>query len=438
MQSFVDSGYREPIKRLSNAVRENIRFQLMYLGIGIIGIIYIAMTATFSTFTEFKGLLIALTNTWGLVLALYFMGHGLVNLPRRIWKSADYAGQVRELESHASSVWEKKEEAASDERDLANEVIDLSRFGVDEEWLNELKRICPAVQGLTRFSSGRSSNRWFGGTANAKAPTDVELAQLTRKVRYTVANRERYTHEWSAMVDKYVFLQDVLNAKQGSGRLLLSNSQKPVPPRIEYLYYAHGLPLGRKLAAIVAGFISFSIVWAELFVSRDSPYLRYITLPIAKWHSIELLSALLLAYMATCAYSTLLRLRVFNRYALIDGQRTASNSLFFYSSYLCRLTIPLSYNFVSLLPPNLRAVSTFSEFLGKAINLQPLGRAFNDWLPLFILLPVGLTLVNSYDAVKNWLGNSWLDDEDDVNGTIIEGRTLLRNRIIFFYLEGAD
>jgi len=77
-------------------------------------------------------------------------------------------------------------------------------------------------------------------------------------------------------------------------------------------------------------------------------------------------------------------------------------------------------------------------FLGRNINLTPLGGGFNSWFPLFILIPVIFTLFSLYDKIKGVLGlgdfGGWIieDDEDEDSGeivSVVEGRGILKREL---------
>ena len=150
-----------------------------------------------------------------------------------------------------------------------------------------------------------------------------------------------------------------------------------------------------------------------------------------------------------------MRLKILNMYSLTP-HHTDPVSILFYASYLCRLTypnppplrhkpqadkrVPLTYNFTTLLarPPEGQTLSTFSTFLGSSINLTRLGSGFNDWFPLFILLPVILTSFNLYDKIRNVLGlgdlGGWIIDDDDDQDrgeivSVVEGRGILKREL---------
>lgn len=433
-QTFVESGYREPLRKLIGSIRQNLIYQALYLLIGLVAILYIVLNTKFNSVSDFKSLLIALTNTWGLFLAINLLGHGLVNLPRRLWRSANYLEQIHDIEVRAPMTHERLEDAKLEESDLAARIVALERTTADKEWLEEMARMIPSAVAKARLTTrSRTSSSWFGGNRDARDPTDAELAALMSKIRINA--RERYNAEWNQLVLKYAYLRDC-TSNSSSRTIVHRMFRSRLNPRMAHYYYAYVSLLLRRLVAISAGLLSASILWAEILINQERPFLRFITLPITKWN-IEFWSAALLAYMACCCYSTLLRLKFFDKYALLDHGHTSQSSLFFYASYFCRVTIPLSYNFITLLPADYRDLSTFSKFLASAIDLTPLGVAFNKYFPLYILVPVLLTLANSYDRVKQTLGynSTWIDDDDEYEGSAAEGRTLLQNDLAQRYGE---
>jgi hypothetical protein len=83
-------------------------------------------------------------------------------------------------------------------------------------------------------------------------------------------------------------------------------------------------------------------------------------------------------------------------------------------------------------------LTTFSIFLGKSINLTPLGSIFNAWFPLFILVPILFTSFDLYSKIKGILGlgdlGGWIiEDEDDEDRgeviSVVEGRGILKREL---------
>ena len=72
----------------------------------------------------------------------------------------------------------------------------------------------------------------------------------------------------------------------------------------------------------------------------------------------------------------------------------------------------LAYNFLTFLPRDVYRETTFYHFLGSLINLTPLGKGFDYFFLIFILLPVCATLSDLYGRAKNIVGFGILDGDD--------------------------
>jgi hypothetical protein len=59
----------------------------------------------------------AMANSWGLFLAIIFMGYGLVAVPRKLWSAANIRKQLKHLYVRASRV---KEECMDSELEYAD------------------------------------------------------------------------------------------------------------------------------------------------------------------------------------------------------------------------------------------------------------------------------------------------------------------------------
>jgi hypothetical protein len=75
--------------------------------------------------------------------------------------------------------------------------------------------------------------------------------------------------------------------------------------------------------------------------------------------------------------------------------------------------VPLSYNFLTFLPEEVRRETTFYKFLGRLIDLTPLGKGFDYFFPVFIFLPVFATLFNLYGRVRSVFSFGILEEDDD-------------------------
>ena len=430
LQSYVSSGHRAMGKRIRQSLYENLRFQGIVLACCLGGLVYVILSSPDKTSVrDLKAMVIALGNSYGLCLEIYFLGVGLVNVPRRLWLQSSLESEMRELSKQAMGLWEARETAQEVAHDNAREVTRFHANSVTasrgiRDWIGDLYRKNAQAQQIS--GEGLSLPR---GTII----TEDGLAGLSRRVKRDTAQLNRAQEQWAELIRRAQIIRNVLDAssydayqRTASGRF----------QRLNYMWQKHMRSAVLKLLAFGLACLSVLILWSELFNRFTDPFLSFVGLIVRSLNGSygleEILSCGILMYMAWCTYTSLLRVRLFKAYALTRNS-TDSASLLFFASYLCRMTVPLSYNFVTLLDRP-ASPSTFSDFLGANINLTDVGKEFNNWFPLFILIPVLSTSFNLYDRVLNMLGLSsagWFLDENDGEDSrqdslaIIEGRNLI-------------
>lgn len=142
LAEYMDAGYRDPKARMIYSLRSNARYQLIVLSCAIAGLVYMIFSYGFD-FTAIKALVMALAYVWGLMLAIYLMGHGLVALPRNMFRKADTSGSLRRVQGHAPRVHENLQDAISALDELDAQVVQLKQRKTGTardfaEWIDEL------------------------------------------------------------------------------------------------------------------------------------------------------------------------------------------------------------------------------------------------------------------------------------------------------------
>lgn len=184
-----------------------------------------------------------------------------------------------------------------------------------------------------------------------------------------------------------------------------------------------------RAASVLLILASLVLVWSEsVFQLELKPPLSIPALILQDenlgWAALELTSFLFILYMCACTYSTLFKVRVFD-YLILSQHHTDPGSLLFTGSYLCRLTFPLCYNFLNMLQDDEN--STFSEYIGKAVNFAPLlGDGYNKWLPVMVLVIACITLFNLHGRVLRLFGVKGITAQPDPRDPeILEGRRVI-------------
>lgn len=424
---YMDAGYRDPKARMIYSLRANGRYQLIVLVCAIAGLIYMIFSYGFD-FTAIKALVMALAYVWGLILAIYLMGHGLVALPRNLFRNADVSGSLRRTQARAPRVHEKLEDAISVLVELESQVTSLKQRKTGSardfvEWIDDL-------EDLTAYSETRSLAipRPEIADSSATVPaviTERYLADLTRRLTRARYRRARYIREWDHIVQTASDLQAILDSK-ASKKLTFGPSSSSsrrfslVTPYMRYHLYAHIAPHFQLVLGVVLSMASLAIIWSEI-IKFPAPQLSAVSLtvihrPNDQNYQIgfggQLMASAWILYMCICALSSVNDVPTWNQRALVR-RNTYPESACWYAGQIAKLTVPLAYNFLTFLPKDIHRSSTFYNFLGRLINLTPLGTWFDYLFPIFILLPVCATLFNLYGRIKTTLGFGILEDEDE-------------------------
>lgn len=433
------------------SLRANAQYQAMIFGAGILGMIYVFVTEAASP-GNLKATVMAMAYCWGLVLALYLMGHGLVAIPRRLFRNASISGRLRRIQASAAKVHEKMEEAIQNLEDLEAQVAELAgrktgSANTFKDWIEELADESHLPEIRPRTLTRRMS------APQVSVPsviTERYLAELSRKVTRARHSRARYLDEWDHLLQDAVKVQAVLDSA-GSRRLEIGKASPDAPswdqitiftPYTRYLYNYYFLPYLRICIGIFLSLASFCIVWSEVIKSIN-PLLSIIAVTVVHHPTSErgqigfagqVIAALWILYMCVAALTSLTEVKVWRGRALVK-RNTHGESAMWYAMQVAKLSVPLSFNFLTFLAPDVYDTTVFYQFLGKLIKLTSLGEWF-DWLfPTFILIPVCATLFNLYGKVKSCIGyGGVIDDEEEDEtgygtGSWREGRDLIQREL---------
>lgn len=434
------------------SLRSNAQFHAIVLGSSLIGLVYIFITYG-ASLTSLKSVVMALAYCWGLIFVIYLMGHGLVSIPRQLFRNASISGRLRRLQSHAPRLYEKMEDSLLKLEDVEAQVAELYRrktgsardFG---DWIEELAEMA----GVADTSLARPSDPGLGAQ-NRTIPTVITeqyMATLTRELIRARHARSRYVSEWNHLVQKAAETQRILDSA-ASKKLDIGEAHPEsspwarmtvLTPYSRFLLYYYILPYGRIALGAFLSLASVSIVWSEIFKVFQKHNLSIIRFTVVH-HWVQdkpqvgfggqVVSTFWILYMCAAAFTSITEVKVWRGRAL-TRRNTAYESAFWYSQQVAKLSVPLSYNFMTMLSKEIYTKTTFYKFLGQLIDLTPLGRWFDYLFPIFILFPVFAALFGLYGRVRRLLGFGVdiVDEEDEeggprgyVAGSWREGRDLI-------------
>ena len=386
----------------------------------------------------------ALAYCVGLVQAVLLLGHGLVAVPRHLLRN--HGTRLKRLQTRAPKVKDKLEDAVLELQDLNKHAEELKsrKRGLSkdmEDWIDEIAeggRYTVAVPTSTIPSN--HNNRPIPAVI-----TDRYIADMARRLNRARHKVVRFTNEWHHLVNDVQGLQQVIDS-YATKRLELSSENHTIlsratvlTPYMRYLIYCRAIPTLRIAFGIFLALASASIIWSEL-VKVTAPQISVISLTVIRHNNGDpkvgfggqLISFIWIMYMCTCTLSSLQDIKVWGNRALVP-RNTYYESACWYSLQVAKLTVPLTYNFLTFTPEEVRKKTTFYGFLGQNISFTPLGKGFDYIFPVFILLPAAATLFHVYGRIKKILGYGvFEDDHEDSSfgtGTWQEGRRLIEQEI---------
>lgn len=431
---YSDSGHRDNRGKLLYSLRSNAQYQLIVLGCGIAGAVYFFLNVGFN-FVSLRALVMALAYAWGLVLAIYLMGHGLVAIPKRLIRDASISARLRRTQTHAPKVYEKRQDAIDELADMEEQVLVLRQRKTGtarefHEWIEEL---------ADKSGEPESSlPRGGGGATTPNVITERYMADLTRKLKRARHKRARFEDEWQRLVKSAEKDQAILDSATTKtlkfSDLTAGETSRftMLTPSTRFYFYTYILPaLSMALGAFLA-VVSVGVIYSEVIKATKLQRYSLVNLTVIHYRSEgkgalnfgnQLVAAAWLCYMCAAALYSITEVKVWGNRALVRRQ-TYPESACWYASQVAKLTVPLSYNFAEMTDPDVFKGTVFYNFLGKLIKLTPLGSGFTGFFPLFILVPVLFNLFNLYGKIKRFtdFGDLVLDeDEEQSTGTALAG-----------------
>ncbi|KAB8078537.1 LMBR1-like membrane protein-domain-containing protein [Aspergillus leporis] len=423
---YVDSGYRDPKGRIQYSLRSNARYQLIVLCCAVVGLIYISIQNGFK-FGTIKALVMALAYVWGLVLAIYLMGHGLVSIPRTLFRNANISGRLRRIQAYAPRLHDRLMDAITDLESLESQVTQLQRRKTGsalefKDWIEELAETSNSSPERTALLEPSDVS-----TTIPAVITERYMADLTRRIQRTRHLKARFVDEWDRLVLTAGDLQAIINSSASKKlefghaphRATFLSRQKILTPYMRHHVYVNVIPKVRLLFGVLFAAASVCVIWSELIKSL-APRLSVVTLSVVSYHKDpapvgfgrQVTASAWLLYMCWAALAGVNDAKVWGNRALVR-RNTYGESACWYAGLVARLTVPIAYNFLTFLPDPVRENTTFYQFLGQFIDLTPLGKGLDWFFPIFILVPVCATLFNLYGRVKNVCGFGLLEEEED-------------------------
>lgn len=382
------------------------------------------------------------------------MGHGLVAVPRKSFRNANSAERLKRIQCQAPNVNDRLTDATTELEELEAQLTQLRKrknavSREHEEWIEDISDTSNLPDARLATTAARPSP-----PALPAVITDRYLAELTRRLTRARHKRMRFIDAWDRLIQEAVDIQAIVDAAaskrldfgKASPHSSWVESLNFLTPYTRYLLYSKVIPGTRIIQGAVLAVASVCIIWSEL-IKFAAPKLSIISFTILSHNNDgvaqvgfggQVIASMWLLYMSMAALASFDDVKIWGNRALVR-RNTYGESATWYAGQVAKLTVPLAYNFLTFFPRDVHRKTTFYEFLGRLINLTPLGKGFDYFFPIFILVPVCATLFNLYGRAKNVFGFGIFEANEDGDpngfsgGGWREGRELIERE-----LQGAS
>ncbi|CAI9104076.1 OLC1v1002687C1 [Oldenlandia corymbosa var. corymbosa] len=417
IQGYEDAGDFTVSERLKTSAHVNLVYYLIVGSIAFCGVILLIVLRKNWT-GSILGFAMACSNTFGLVTGAFLLGFALSEIPRGIWRDADWTTRRKVLSHKVAKMAVKLDDA---HQDFSNAIV------LDED---------PSF----KPQGGR-----FGENDMDYDTDNKTMAALRRHLKRTREQYYQYRSEYVKFVTEAIELEDTIKSYEhpsatgwkyvSSFRSERSGKLGSVFDVVELVWRSILRKQLQRFLALVLGSMSAAILLAEATILPKGVDLSLFSLLInaVQKHEVLVQAAAFvpLLYMCICTYYSLFKIGMLTFYSLTPRQ-TSSVSLLMICSMVARYAPPISYNFLNLIQLNNGAKTIFEKRMGNIDDAVPFfGKGFNKIYPLIMVIYTILIASNFFDRMLNYFGNWKIfryqnEEADDPDGFDPSGLIILQ------------
>lgn len=445
IQGFEDAGDFTMKEKLKTSVHVNLVFYLIVGSIGLLGLILlITMRKNWSG--GILGLAMGLSNAFGLVTGAFLLGFGLSQIPKSIWRNADWITRQKVLSHKIAKMAVKLDEA---HQELSNAIVVAQATSNQMSKRDPLRPYMNVIDDmLTQMFREDPSFKPQGGRLGENDmdyDTDEKsMATLRRNLRRAREEYYRFKSEYMTYVTEALELEDTIknNERRNSTGWKYISTFRPTRSgktgatldTIEFIWRCVLRKQLEKMLAIIFGIMSVAILLAEATLLPSGVDLSLFSILIKSVKHEEVLVQVFafvpLMYMCMCTYYSLFKAGMLMFYSLTPRQ-TSSVNLLLICSMVARYAPPISYNFLNLISLGDKRRTIFEKRMGTIDSAVPFfGKGFNNIYPLIMVVYTLLVASNFFDRVIDFFG-SWKrlrfqTEADDMDGFDPSGIIILQ------------
>ncbi|KAA8546769.1 hypothetical protein F0562_003198 [Nyssa sinensis] len=443
IQGFEDAGDFTVSERLKTSIHVNLVFYLIVGSIGLFGLILlIIMRRNWSG--GVLGFAMACSNTFGLVTGAFLLGFGLSEIPKSIWRNADWTTRQKVLSHKIAKMAIKLDDA---HQELSNAIVVAQATSKQMSKRDPLRPYMDVIDNMLvqMFEEDPSFKPQGGRLGENDMDYDADeksMATLRRHLRGAREEYYRYKSEYLTYVMEALELEDTIKnyeRRNATGWKFVSSLRPERTGKLGPLFDTMELTWRcvlrkqvEKLLAVILGCMSAAILLAEATILPNGVDLSLFSILIKSVGEQEVLVQVFafvpLMYMCICTYYSLFKVGMLMFYSLTPRQ-TSSVNLLMICSMVARYAPPISYNFLNLI--RLDDKTIFEKRMGNIDDAVPFfGREFNHIYPLIMVIYTLLVASNFFGRIINYFGNwkifRFQTEADDMDGYDPSGLIILQ------------
>ena len=366
---YLNRGERFWWQRAYQAIRVNLLFYAVCVVIGVVGFAALIIQGTLDL-EGIVGFATGASNAFGLFLSLFLMGYGLVEIPKKAWRSANYAMRER-LATHLVGV--RAEELVKMHTELVTCVL-ITRH------LKTYMRHGPGADHLLEVSDEAERDIEECGLSDAASRAmamndsyddedyddDVGMARLHKRLK---AARVAYSRALVRLPRAVKRALDMADRRAGQANGSWGARYECTLPRagrcspdwcrqLEWAWKCRLQPVCARLGALALALLSATVVYSQVTLAAGCAQPNFSLFSAIVHYNQEcdkpvwtpLLDALVLLPLTYICLSTLyglFKVQIFSTYVLTKGA-SDGYSMLTCALLMCRLSSPIAYNFLRI------------------------------------------------------------------------------------------
>eukprot|EP01029_Cantina_marsupialis_P007837 TRINITY_DN189075_c0_g1_i1.p1 TRINITY_DN189075_c0_g1~~TRINITY_DN189075_c0_g1_i1.p1 ORF type:complete len:533 (+),score=119.57 TRINITY_DN189075_c0_g1_i1:96-1694(+) len=425
MQDYYSSGHLHFRGRLMDAIKANVRFYVICTSIAVAFIIGILIFGHLKT-KDLPGVMIALTNIYGLAVVCIFMGIALVEIPRRLWRHSSTKKDLTHVFLTAGSLDEKIFDAeeklamCSIEAEILRErhykcggepAVDVYLDVIEESMPTAL----PEVRGL------RDSDD-FKKLKKKKSVSLKEAVSLNARLQQNVLVWHRMDGQLTQLAGRADRLDAQIAGDRSHPSLVASPSDSSFFGQTRSLYLTLAWKIRCLFGSIFLRFVtlisvvlSILVLWDELTIGvhKDLSGFGYF-ITNTSGLALQFVTIVPLAYMSFCTFSAMFRLRIFDSFVLAGPKLSPPVALIFNAVYLCRIQFSIGFNFLNILHLDASKLHHKLAFMTLMEEMNVVN-TFNNYAPIMIGFTVLVTFFKLHARLLRWIGVEYHEEAKEGN-----------------------